>query len=269
MSLLTRTPLSMVEAKEALPDEKVVFDGQRLVTRKLTSLTGNTRVTGCEYDPETGILNIEQTDELGAIGVLSVSGFMTTGNIGIGPTGPTGPKGNAGDKGRNGKDGRPGIAGCVGPKGDAGQIGPTGPVGPTGPTGVAGPTGPTGPTGPAGDAGRDAPEPEFSQDSATGMMKEKMGKRILYYGRVIDTGAKTVLRVLFKEAFTDSSQRALMIEPSDPSSNVFKAGVKKNLTKGYFELTVNPGDLATDGSGTPVPATGWDFWYFVIGEGTV
>ena len=267
---LTRTPLAMVEAPGATLDQKVVFDGERLVTRNLTSLTGNTRVTGCEYDPETGVLNLEQTDEAGNTAVISVSGFMTNGNIGVGPTGPTGPKGNDGDKGRNGKDGRPGIAGCVGPKGDTGQIGPTGPVGPTGPTGVAGPTGPTGPTGPAGTSGRDAPEPEFSIDSSNQMMKEKMGKRILYYGRIVDTGAKVALRVLFKEAFTDSSQRALMIEFANPkNSNVAIAGVKKNLTKGYFELTVSPSDLPTDGTGAPVPATGWDFWYFVIGEGTV
>lgn len=264
---LTRTPLAMVEAQNAIADQKVVFDGQRLVMRNLESLTGNTIVSGCEYDPETGILNIEQTDDEGNTGVISVSGFMTNGNIGVGPTGPTGPKGNPGDPGRNGKDGRPGIAGCVGPKGDTGQIGPTGPVGPTGPAGTAGPTGPTGPKGETGAAGRDGPEPEFSVDA--NMVKEKLGKRILYYGRIVDTTPKTVLRILFKEAFTDSSQRSLQITFADPSGSNVAGVAKYTLTKGYFELTVDPAKLPKDSNGQPLPATGWDFWYTVIGEGTV
>lgn len=263
--MLTRTPLAMLDAPNAQVDQKVVYDGQRLVTRDLTSLSGNSTVTGCVYDPETGVLNIEQTDEFNNTSVISVSGFATTSNIGVGPTGPTGPRGAQGDPGRNGKDGRPGIAGCVGPKGDAGQIGPTGPVGPTGPTGLSGPTGPTGPAGPAGGAGRDAPEPVFAVEN--NQVREKLGKRILYYGRVTDNSPKLAIRTLFKESFTDSSQRALLIEFVDPANSNVANICKKNLTKGYFEVTVDAADLVTT-SGT-LPATGWDFWYFVIGETTV
>jgi hypothetical protein len=259
----------MVEASGARLDQKVVFDGQRLVTRDLVSLTGNTQITACEYDPETGVLTIEQTDEEGTTSVISVSGFMTLGNIGVGPTGPTGPRGNDGNPGRAGKDGRPGIAGCVGPKGDTGAIGPTGPVGPTGPAGVAGPTGPTGPTGPAGAAGRDAPEPEFSVDSSNQMVKEKLGKKIMYHGRFTDTGTKTVVRLLFKEPFTDSSQRSAHITFVDPAASNVAAIVKKTLTKSYLELTIDPAKLPKDSGGNALPATGWDFWYQVIGEGTV
>lgn len=263
---LTRTPLAMVEAPDALTDQKVVFDGQRFVTRDLKSLSGNTVVSGVEYDPETGVLNIEQTDENGQTGVISISGFMTQGNIGIGATGPTGPKGAQGEQGRNGKDGRPGIAGCVGPKGDTGQIGPTGPVGPTGPTGLSGPTGPTGPAGPSGAGGRDAPEPVFVNDG--GQVREQLGKRVLTYGRVTDTGSKTVMRVIFKQSFIDNSPRALFVEFADPSSPV-AAIAKKTLTRGYFEMTVDPAKLPLDSNGSPLPATGWDFWYFVLGESTV
>lgn len=265
--MLTRTPLSMLTAPGATLDQKVVYDGQRLTTRTLDSLTGNTIVSGVDYDQETGVLNLEQTDEHGATSVISVSGFTTPSNIGVGPTGPTGPRGNHGDPGRNGKDGRPGKAGCIGPKGDTGQIGPTGPVGPTGPNGVAGPTGPTGPQGLIGLAGRDAPEPVFETES--NQAREKLGKRILYYGRVVDTGVKLALRVLFKESFTDNSQRALMIEFVDPANSNVASICKKNLAKGYFELTVDSSKLAKDAQGAAVPATGWDFWYYVIGETTV
>ncbi len=115
MSRLTRTPLSMVEAQNAKTDQKVVFDGKRLTTRDLNSLSGNTIVSAAKYDTETGIFVIEQTDEAGITNVITVSGFMTSGNIGRGPTGPTGPRGEAGEKGKDGKDGRAGSQGCAGP----------------------------------------------------------------------------------------------------------------------------------------------------------
>lgn len=263
---LTRTPLQMIDPEDAQLDQKVVFDGSKLVMRTLESLSGNTIVSAVNYDPETGTMVLLQRDEDGATSAITVSGFMTPGNIGRGATGPTGPKGEQGNPGRNGKDGRPGIAGCVGPKGDTGQIGPTGPVGPTGPTGVAGPTGPTGPVGPAGTSGRDAPEPEFVSES--GQTREVLGKRLLCYGRVSQTTAATVKRVLFKKSFTDNGDRALLVLFADPTAPVASIA-KSTLTKGYFELTVATADLPKDANGTAVPATGWDFWYFVIGDTVV
>lgn len=267
MSRLTRTPLSMVEAQNAKTDQKVIFDGKRLTTRDLNSLTGNTIVSAAKYDTETGIFVIEQTDEAGITNVITVSGFMTSGNIGRGPTGPTGPRGEAGEKGKDGKDGRAGSQGCAGPKGDTGAIGPTGPMGPTGPGGVAGPTGPTGPRGETGPAGRDAPEGNYTVTD--GQAIDILGKRVLITGHVNSSEPSLAKRVLFKKTLDNSTNLSAFLQFVEPNSPIAGKVKISDVTRGYLELSVDPNLLQKDATGNPVPATGWNFYYLIFGEVTV
>jgi len=84
------------------------------------------------------------------IGVMSISGFLSSHDIGYGETGKTGVMGSIGNAGNIGNLGE---AGLIGFRGLAGQFGEEGQLGETGEDGNKGYTGSTGPTGATGDNG--------------------------------------------------------------------------------------------------------------------
>ena len=141
---LTRTPLTMLDAR-GTPNSDVRFDGEN-ITLSADENPNNLGVTGGNFDDATGTLTLNLANG----NSLSISGFMTLGNIGVGPAGPQGLSGSDGTDGLFGTDGESGITGCAGPAGAQGLQGPQGVPGLRGATGPAGPTGPTGPAGAAG-----------------------------------------------------------------------------------------------------------------------
>lgn len=84
------------------------------------------------------------------IGKVSISGFTTPNDIGLGPIGPDGEDGRDGIDGTPGSDGGRGADGCPGARGNDGL---SGKQGVRGNRGNVGPTGNTGATGPAGKDG--------------------------------------------------------------------------------------------------------------------
>lgn len=145
MGGLTRTPLSMLEARGA-PNSDVRFDGREVNTQKDENIN-NTGVTSGKFDDVTGTLSLTLVNGQS----VEIRGFMTHGDIGVGPEGPQGIGGVDGTDGLLGEDGLQGPPGCQGPPGTPGV---TGPQGEMGAQGEAGPPGMTGPTGPKGDDGQ-------------------------------------------------------------------------------------------------------------------
>ncbi|AGS82121.1 tail fiber protein [Pseudomonas phage PaBG] len=145
MTGLTRVPLKMIGAS-GQPGDDVRFDGRDVAVVPSTEDTNDYGLTSGTYDSIAGRLTLVLRN--GAR--LELDGFITTGDIGVGPAGPTGPAGRDGRDGLNGVDGEKGATGCQGPAGPPGRQGPRGEQGIPGPTG---PTGATGPTGPAGEDG--------------------------------------------------------------------------------------------------------------------
>ena len=142
MTGLTRIPVRMLSAKGKAGSD-VRFDGKNVVLSSETEDTNDYGVSGGRYDATTGTITLMLRN--GA--QLDLTGFMTQGEIGVGPAGPTGPAGRDGRDGLNGVDGEKGATGCQGPAGPPGRQGPRGEQGIPGPTGAKGATGPTGPKG--------------------------------------------------------------------------------------------------------------------------
>lgn len=263
MGGLTRTPLSMVSAFGKKADA-VRFNGNELELQPDSDIGSGKSIIGGDFDPDAGVLTILLADGTSLI----LRNFLTTRNIGVGPTGPTGPSGKPGSNGRNGKDGAKGDAGCAGPKGDAGPQGPTGPAGQSGGIGLQGATGPTGPKGPTGPAGTDGKSALVGILSSAAYEKFE-NSSLKAWGRFTDPTAGLVKKIVFPEAFTTDQPRALFLQPVDPTSPVaFAVGVNK-INRGNAELQVDQSRLPTqpDGAGgtTRAAATGWDFFWFVIG----
>ena len=249
---LTKIPLDMLDEGDANADEHEVFTGSGYDTQDF-STNPDKYVDSGDFDSETGVLTLTMAD--GA--TLNISGFMTPSNIGVGPQGPRGPKGDPGKPGRNGRDGIQGPAGCQGPKGDYGPIGPEGPEGPQGPAGPTGPEGPTGPQGPQGPAGVDGASPIFFSSSGNAYEKISAG-RTMQWGRFTSANATTVQQVLFPTSF-DVSCQAVFVEWVDPSNSNVAYNTKITLlAQGYFEIQ-SYGIAAAS-------ATGWDFYWYAIGE---
>lgn len=268
MGGLTKVPLNMLDAGEdARPNDDVVYNGNEIDTQTPSNSTSERHLVRGVFDPETGILNLYREDSV----IVQVPGFMTTHNIGVGPRGPTGPRGTTGSPGLNGKDGRPGLPGCTGPKGDMGPAGPSGPTGPTGPQGLAGPAGATGPTGPAGPSGADGETPTYTAGASASSESVYATGRIMQWGRFTDVNAGEIKQVTFPEAFHDGTKpRAILLQWVNPSSNVANKIRVQQIENGYALLGVETSLLEEepDGSGgtQPVAMTGWDFYWFAIGE---
>lgn len=266
--MLTKTPLTMLTpGNNAQVNDEVVYNGQSLETQA-PGVGNNTdlHITDASYDPESGVLTLTRNDTA----VLQVSGFMTSGNIGTGPRGPTGPSGAVGQNGRHGKDGRPGIPGCTGPKGDSGPAGPQGATGPQGPRGYAGPTGPQGPAGASGASGADGERPVYTAGTINSTEKTSSG-RLMMWGRFTDSAPGITKQLLFPEALANPSKPvALHLQWVNPSSNVANKVRVQSINAGYAELSVNTSllDQIPDGSGgtQAVPASGWDFYWTLLGE---
>lgn len=141
---LTRTPLSMLDAKGTSKSD-VVYDGKEVVVENDSNNVSGDPVSGF-FDDVTGtlVLNLENGTQ------IKISGLPTVNSLGQGAVGPTGPRGENGTNGANGTNGEKGSTGCQGPPGTPGKQGA---VGPTGAAGEIGPRGETGPTGPRGDDG--------------------------------------------------------------------------------------------------------------------
>lgn len=268
MTKLTRVPLSMLDAGDnARANDDVVFNGEEVEAQPSgTSSELDKYLVQAQFDPETGTLDLVMSDD----NIIKVAGFMTVNNIGVGPRGATGPRGAAGPSGRNGKDGRPGIPGCTGPKGDIGPMGPDGPAGPTGPRGLQGAVGPTGPTGPIGLPGADGETPSYITTEA-GSSESIMSGRIMQWGRFTDNNPGEMKQIMFPEALVDESKpHSLILQWVNPTSNVAHKVRVQKIEKGYAVLAVNISmlDVEPDGQGgtQPVPMTGWDFYWFLIGE---
>ena len=269
MSGLTKVPLSMLDPGDnAQANDEVVFNGDEVEAQNPGSADDTDLfITRGAFDPETGILNLYRVDDA----IVQVAGFMTPHNIGVGPRGVTGPSGGKGDSGRNGKDGRPGLPGCTGPKGDLGPSGREGPSGPTGPRGVDGPVGGTGPAGATGPSGVDGERPSLTSGSVASAESILTTGRIMQWGRHTDADAEEFQEVIFPEAFASAVKpKALIMQWVNPSSNIANKVRVAELQQGKAVLAVNTSLLAQEpdgGGGTqPVPMTGWDFFWFVVGE---
>lgn len=142
MTGLTKVPLKMISAF-GQPNSDVRFNGLEVVVTPQQEDENDYGINGGVYDATAG--NLTLTMRNGAS--LSLNGFMTQGDIGVGPAGPQGAAGRDGRDGLNGIDGDQGSTGCQGPAGPPGRQGPRGEQGVPGPTGTPGPTGATGPDG--------------------------------------------------------------------------------------------------------------------------
>ena len=143
MAGLTKTPLSMLEALGE-PDSDVRFSGESVYTERDQNINNTGLQTG-HFDDATGILTITLVNGQ----QLQIAGFMTQGDIGMGPPGTQGIGGTDGTDGLLGEDGLQGPAGCQGPPGTPGATGPRGEMGPQGAEG------PQGAQGAKGDPGED------------------------------------------------------------------------------------------------------------------
>ena len=259
MSGLTRIPLPMLDPGQGQPEDKVKYDGENLLLLPPRSRT-NVEVVSGSYDVTTGILTLNRADG----SVVSVDGFLTVSNMGVGPTGPTGPQGKPGINGRNGKDGRRGDPGCQGPKGDVGQDGPVGPRGFPGQSGADGATGPTGPTGPKGDKGDDAGLPDVVV-VGNNAYEDLYGASLKCWGRFTSTEEAFAQRILFPTAFKEDKPKAFFMQFMRSDSNVRHAIDITSITRGHVDLSVNIGRLPKMEDESIAAPTGWDFMWFIIG----
>lgn len=257
---LTRVPLPMIDPGLANVKDRAVFDGEDIVMQPNDTDDDVLQIVGGTYDATTGVLELKRSDNSS----LTISGFLTTGSMGVGPTGPTGPQGRPGSNGRNGKDGRRGDPGCIGPKGDMGQDGPAGPRGLAGQNGATGPTGPEGPMGPTGPAGKDAALPTLQVVGSSGV-ENLYDLSLKCWGRFTSTEEAFAQRILFPKAFTTDKPRVFMMQFMKSDSNIRNALDIVNITKGHVDLSVNMERLPKQADDSAVAATGWDFMWFVIG----
>lgn len=267
---LTKTPLDMLDAGSgAVANDKLIFNGSSVEAQSLSTSSDDLFVNDGNYDATTGILSLYLSDGFNVVNVINISGFMTPANIGVGQRGSTGPKGPSGQNGRNGIDGRPGERGCQGPKGDRGPQGITGPAGPTGPVASAGPQGPAGPTGPQGPAGANGATPVLVTGTVSSYETLSTG-RILSWGRFTDAVPGNFKRILFPEAFSDTSPRAIILQWVNPTSNVANKVYINSFNAGYCELGVSTSLLATEPDGLggtrPVAMSGWDLYWIALGR---
>lgn len=142
MTGLTKVPLQLIGAS-GRPNSDVRFNGKDVVVTPQQEDENDYGVGGGTFDATSGTLRL--TLRNGAI--LELQGFMTQGDIGVGPAGPQGASGRDGRDGLNGIDGDQGSTGCQGPAGPPGRQGARGEQGLPGSTGPKGATGPTGPDG--------------------------------------------------------------------------------------------------------------------------
>lgn len=142
MTGLTKVPLQMLAAV-GRPNSDVRFNGLNVVVTPQQEDENDYGISGGTFDATSGTLTL--TLRNGA--ALELQGFMTQGEIGVGPAGPQGAAGRDGRDGLNGIDGDQGSTGCQGPAGPPGRQGPRGEQGLQGSTGPKGATGPTGPDG--------------------------------------------------------------------------------------------------------------------------
>lgn len=270
MAGLTKAPLSMVDAGEnARANDEVKFNGEELESQSPNdSDTQEKYLQQGNFDSDSGTLTLRLNDT----STIVVSGFLTPQSIGIGPKGSTGPKGTNGVPGRNGKDGRDGGPGCPGPKGDIGPKGPPGPVGPTGPAGPAGSPGNQGlqgSPGPAGVNGRDGEAPIYNPGSLVSSEKVSTG-RVMQWGRFLDKSEGQVKKIIFPEALNTTNAKSLIIQWVDPLSNVANKVKVESINRGNAVLAVQSALLDTEpdgqGNSQPVSMTGWDFYWFLLGE---
>lgn len=262
--MVTRVPVGMLSPDDyGRTGDHLVVDADNIV-QEPESADANTTLSRGTFDPLTGTLTLQMSDS----SIIQVSGFLTDLSIGEGPKGATGPSGKSGVNGRNGEDGRPGVPGCIGPKGNPGPRGATGPRGAPGPHGGGGTTGPAGPEGPTGPAGIDGKTPVFLAN-ATAASETYEGSSIKQWGRFTVDNSEIFQRVLFPKAFNNDKPRAVILQFVKADSAVKNAVSVTNLNRANFELTVNSNLLPKqpDGAGgmTAVPATGWDFYWFVVG----
>ena len=262
--MVTRVPLNMLAPDEVSQDgDHVVVEHQR-IRSEAEGPDENVVLVQGSFDSMTGVLTLHMSDS----SVVQVNGFITTSNIGEGPQGATGPEGKAGLNGRHGIDGRPGLQGCIGPKGNPGPRGKTGPQGPPGVSGGAGYTGPQGPIGPPGPAGIDGKTPVFLKVENAGSETYE-GSSIKQWGRYTNTNSEMFQRVLFPAPYNNDEPRAVILQFVNANSNVKNAVSVTSLNRANFELTIDPKLLPQqpDGEGNmkAAPATGWDFYWFVIG----
>lgn len=154
---------SLVSTGLLTEESSLIIEDDRIAGKSTEALTDK-QIANISYDKGNGSLLITLNNGE----QISISGFVTSAQLGSGPRGIKGVRGNNGRDGRTGKDGATGATGCggavgatglTGEEGDAGTDGPDGPQGipgyrgPTGPTGPDGPTGPTGPDGALGARG--------------------------------------------------------------------------------------------------------------------
>jgi hypothetical protein len=265
---LTKTPLDMLDpGPDASTNDELVFNGSTVEAQPPSSGSSADKfVNNASFDPETGILSLNMDDN----SVINVNGFMTVGNIGVGPSGATGPSGIGGQKGKNGKDGRQGLPGCTGPKGDPGPLGAAGPIGPTGPRGLSGATGPQGPSGGSGANGVDGERPVYTPGT-DGSSETITTGRIVQWGRFTDAISGQIKTLIYPESFTSATRpKSMLMQWVNPASNVANKVRIDNMELGSATLSVIPSLLEEepDGNGgtQPVVMSGWDFYWFLIGE---
>lgn len=117
----------------------------------------NGRIAELSFNKDKGCINLVKQDG----SILTIDGFLTQNDYGVGPTGPRGDRGKDMPDGWDGEDGKEGCEGCKGLKGSAGEEGmfaSDGVDGPQGEAGVDGCEGTQGAQGPVGPAGRKGDE---------------------------------------------------------------------------------------------------------------
>lgn len=261
---LTKIPVNMLEpTQDASSGDHLVTQGTKVVEVPETS-TIAPYIIGGTFDSLAGSLTLNFNDS----SVLSISGFLTNSNIGVGPMGPAGPAGKTGVNGRHGIDGRPGLDGCRGLRGYRGPVGPTGPAGPHGGGGATGPAGPPGPQGEQGPKGEDGKTPIFGTEN-TSSFEAYVGSSLKMWGHYKVDDSEMFQRIVFPKAFNTDEPRAVIMQFVNPGSPAARAARISALNKANFELMIDQSLLPTepDGQGgeAPVAASGWDFYWFVIG----
>ncbi len=117
-------------------------DGSSTLNYKQRTAENTELTKEIHFDKESGVLSIVKYSGK----IISVSGFLTQKDFGVGPMGPQGDRGKDGPDGDDGEHGKPGEPGCPGA------------IGPTGPVGVEGLDDGDGEPGDEGDMGADGEE---------------------------------------------------------------------------------------------------------------
>lgn len=256
---LTLVPLDLIDPGVSdIGDVVVNTTGDQLGTVPESTLDDD-YITEGQYDAQTGTLILTRRN--GA--VLTISGFITNGNIGQGPVGPSGSAGREGAPGINGRDGQTGPRGCPGPKGDLGPPGPTGPIGPIGPPGVAGPFGPQGPQGIQGIQGPPGKGVNYIRAANTAAMTTSDDGPYFQWGFFNDANAGWTKQILFPTAFPRSMLSFFVFFQDARNSPV--SGFVRVATElsGPGSVTLMVDQPASLPGGNPV---GWKFYWLAIGD---